>query len=231
MLDAVIPATMAHRVVQGPGSASGVLWPGVLRLLPLEWLLEPPLHEQLDLPGDGLAGLEPLPWWAAGLYAGPLRRQLLSLRRHPRSRRLTPLLPGLLTRLRRLRQDHRRLPAPLLVAIPSWKRQGNPLPRLLSMALSRQLGWPEGQLLERSRPVLGQHRLGRDLRWQNQEGAFRCLRRADSGRQPVLVVDDILTAGATACSAAAALERAGWPVLGMACMGRTPWNAPGQEEP
>jgi predicted amidophosphoribosyltransferase len=231
MLDAAIPAGMVHPVVEDPGSSGSGLWPALLQLLPLEWLLQPPLQEQLALPGDGLAGLEPLPWWAAGLYAGDLRRHLLALRRDPSSQRLSPLLPGLLGRLRRLREDQARLPAPLLVAIPSWKRQGNPLPRLLAGVLSRQLGWPQGQVLERSRPVLGQHRLGRDLRWQNQQGAFRCRRRADGRRRPVLVIDDILTTGATACAAAAALEQGGWRVLGMACVGRTPWQASGPAEP
>jgi len=95
---------------------------------------------------------------------------------------------------------------PLLVPVPSWKRQGNPLPTLLC----RQLG---------------QHHLNRSMRLANQEGAFRCRRRPRPGEataRPILIVDDILTSGATACSAAEALESMGWPVVGLVCLARTP---------
>jgi predicted amidophosphoribosyltransferase len=116
---------------------------------------------------------------------------------------------------------------PLLVAIPSWKQRANPLPALLGRALSWRLGWHQSPLLERSRAVLGQHHLGRELRWTNQAGAFRCatpkgVRRTP--RPPVLLIDDILTTGATACAAASALREQGWSVAGMACLARTPWQ-------
>ena len=202
---------------------------GPLGWLPLEWLLRPPLHLELQLPAAGLSGLEPLPWWAAGPYEGGLRRHLLTLRGNPSSQRLAPLLPGLIAGLRRLREQRRPAPPPLLVAIPSWKRRSNPLPPLLAEVLSRQLGWPQLQLLERSRPVLGQHRLGRDLRWQNQQGAFRCLQPPTGPRRAGLLLDDILTTGATACASATALRESGWPVLGMACVARTPAAVPGRK--
>ncbi|MEX1316303.1 MAG: hypothetical protein AB1Z22_04130, partial [Synechococcaceae cyanobacterium] len=206
----------------GAGMCTGPNLPGLLQWLPLDWLLLPPLHQALQLPTNGLAGLDPLPWWAAGAYAGDLRRQLLALRRAPRSQRLAPLLVGLVARLTSLRQPGRAATPPLLVAVPSWKRRGNPLPPLLAEVLGRELGWPRGQLLARSRPVLGQHRLGRELRWQNQQGAFQCMQPASGRRRPVLLLDDILTTGATACAAAAALQHGGWPVLGIACVARTP---------
>jgi adenine/guanine phosphoribosyltransferase-like PRPP-binding protein len=37
-----------------------------------------------------------------------------------------------------------------------------------------------------------------------------------------MLLDDILTTGATACAAAAALEAKGWRVAGLSCLGRTP---------
>jgi predicted amidophosphoribosyltransferase len=155
-------------------------------------------------------------------YSGQGRRALLQLRKQPQATRLTPLLPGL---VRRLQQLDRPI---LLLPIPSWKRRCNPLPRLLARQLQIQLHWPcRPALLSRSHPVLGQHNLNRELRWQNQQGAFHCLHRPGHEALPancrsVLLVDDILTTGATACAAAAALERMGWRVTGIACLGRTP---------
>lgn len=195
--------------------------PWIPLLGPLHWLL-PPLPAPFPLPPQGLRGFTPLPWWAAVSYSGQGRRALLQLRREPKSARLAPLLPGLVRRLQQLER-----PA-LLLPIPSWKRRANPLPCLLARQLQARLRWPcRPALLSRSHPVLGQHRLNRELRWLNQQGAFRCLHRPGhdslpAGCRSVLLVDDILTTGATACAAAAALEAMGWRVAGMACLGRTP---------
>jgi predicted amidophosphoribosyltransferase len=144
---------------------------------------------------------------------------LLGLRQRPEPARVGALVRVLAEGLPLWRQR------PLLVPVPSWKRQGNPLPSLVCRQLVRQLGYRRADLLERSRPVLGQHHLGRSLRLANQEGAFRCRRGPRLGEalgRPVLVVDDILTSGATGCSATAALESLGWQVVGLLCLARTP---------
>jgi predicted amidophosphoribosyltransferase len=205
----------------------------LLSLLPLEWLIRP--GGEGESPSSGallqppipppIQGERPLHWWAAGLYEAGLRRQLLGLRRDLQPQRLLPLVRGLAAGLKADPQLAALRTPPLLVPVPSWKSRANPLPPLLARQLSAQLRWPLAALLARSRPVLGQHRLNRDLRWANQQGAFRCLvsARADPrGRRPVLLLDDILTTGATACSAVASLEAAGWRPLGMACLARTP---------
>ncbi len=114
---------------------------------------------------------------------------------------------------------------PLLVPIPSWKRRGNPLPPLVCQCLSRQLGLVAAPLLLRRHPVLGQHHLGRAMRFANQRGSFACCRPPQPGearRRPLLLVDDILTSGATALAAAEALQQAGWRVEGLLCLARTP---------
>jgi predicted amidophosphoribosyltransferase len=199
------------------------------KALALDWLLAP---TRLALPPDlehqlaELHGQEPLPWWAAGRYAGGLRRHLLNLRRRPDPQAMAALVQGLAASLATALGRSSR--APLLVPVASWKRQANPLPQLLAEALSRQLGWPVVPLLRRSRPVLGQHHLGRALRWANQAGAFSGAPPAPGRRgprPPLLVVDDILTTGATAMAASEALRAAGWRVAGMACLARTPSRA------
>ncbi|SBO43490.1 ComF family protein [Cyanobium sp. NIES-981] len=201
----------------------------LVTLLPLEWLIRH--RDGTQLPGSlqqrepATQGELPLPWWAAGLYEAGLRRQLLGLRRDLQPQRLLPLVRRLATSLQADPRLSTLRASPLLVPIPSWKSRANPLPPLLARQLSAQLQWPLAPLLARSRPVLGQHRLNRDLRWANQQGAFRCLVTAHQdprGRRPVLILDDILTTGATACNAAASLEAAGWRPLGMACLARTP---------
>ena len=196
----------------------------LLRLIPLHWLVAPPrLAPDLlaELAPEGIQGQGPVPWWAAGLYQGQLRRQLLQLRQSPRG----PLVGALVQNLAAGLGAEPWSPPPLLVPIPSWKKRANPLPGLLVGSLAWQLGWRPAQLLKRSRPVLGQHHLGRDLRWANQAGAFHALpapeRQGHTGT-PVLLIDDILTTGATAWAAAQALGAQGWRVVGMACLGRTP---------
>jgi predicted amidophosphoribosyltransferase len=182
-------------------------------------------RERLGLQAGGLHGDDPLPWWSTGVYEGSLRELLLQLRRRPRPETVHALTGGLAATLR---AGGHGWGQPLLVPIPSWKRQANPLPGLLCGALERPGGLRRAELLERSRPVLGQHHLGRELRIANQAGAFSCRRPPGVGervRRPLLIVDDILTTGATVCSAAGALRQAGWRVLGAVCLARTPQGA------
>lgn len=107
--------------------------------------------------------------------------------------------------------------------VPSWKQRSNPLPALIADGLAGLLGLRRIDLLVRSRAVLGQHHLGRQLRLINQQDSFALGPTATRLRPgPVLIVDDILTSGATARQAAHCLERLGWPVLGLVCLARTP---------
>ena len=197
---------------------------GLRQGLPWDWLLRPENAAE----ALGLNGEDPLAWWAADRYEGRWRQRVLHLRRQPQRRRLQPLLSGLLRQLRQ--RWPAGSPGPRLVVIPSWKRRCNPLPPLLARQISQELGWPLAPLLRRSRPVLPQHRLNASLRRSNQAGSFRCDHpwpAAGPQRREVLLIDDILTTGATALAAAEELERAGWLVAGLACLGRTPARGDG----
>ena len=216
--------------------AQGIAW---LAARPLEWLLTKPCPlcrqplppadlrshlcasctSALMLPRQGLSGTAPLPWWAAGLYSGEYRRVLLDLRHRPRQDTVDALFRAVT------------LPvfpqgvSPLMVPVPSWKKRANPLPGLICRMACRQWRWTDADLLRRSRPVLGQHHLNRAMRIDNQKGAFTCLRRPrskEARQHPVFLVDDILTSGATALSAAETLRQAGWRVHGLICLARTP---------
>lgn len=183
-----------------------------------------PCRGRLALPAGGLQGQWPLPWWSLGHYEGPLRQLLLRQRTNPQPRTLRSLAGSLRQTLPAELQGNGRI-----VAIPSWKQRGcNPLPQLICQGL----GLPEIQPLRRRRPTLGQHHLNRAMRALNQADAFRCQTSAIGKqpgwrRQPILIVDDILTTGATANAAAVALQDAGFRVAGLLCLARTP--APGRD--
>ena len=76
---------------------------------------------------------------------------------------------------------------------------------LLARVVGRELGIPVLHLLQRVRETESQTGLGREKRWENLQGAFRCQRGGKSYGH-LLLLDDILTTGATAHEAALALK-------------------------
>ena len=195
-----------------------------MKLLPLDWLIETHGDEH-GAGAPAIHGTMPLPWWSSGNYTGSTRHLLLKTRMDRKRVRLIPLVRLLSSALREVRLENRNDAKPLLVAMPSWKRHSNPLPQLIARQLSEDLGWPQARILGRSRPVLGQHKLHRELRWVNQNDSFRSSAvdpRHRKGGRTVLLVDDILTTGATATNAAMALREGGWNPMGIACLARTP---------
>jgi len=94
-----------------------------------------------------------------------------------------------------------------------------------SVCLSR--GWPlRADLCRRVRSTPEQSALGAGERRENLRGAFALLHRQDAGRlHHVMLVDDVLTTGATAATLAAEFRAAGVPQLSLWTVAWTPSSA------
>lgn len=139
-------------------------------------------------------------WFA---LAGPMGRSMT-----PAARGLAG--PGLRPEL---------VPVPL--SIGRRRERGFNQAELLARSLSASVGWPLRERLARRAGGRRQARLGRRDRSANVRGRF-VLRKDGSGGEdrPVLLVDDVVTTGATAGACAVALRTGGRRVLGVVAFAR-----------
>jgi predicted amidophosphoribosyltransferase len=193
-----------------------------------------PRHGRPAWPSPTPAGLAPP--FAAGGYDGVLKALVIQHKEHavftlanPLGRVLADVVHDLLAQL---------LGAPLvagparLVPVPSRPpvvraRGHDPLLRVTRVAARRLrrhgVDARVSRLLVSRSPVADQSTLGAQERAANLAGSMAC-RRATLGELPgrgVVVVDDVLTTGATAREAQRALEQAGLEVLGIATVAAT----------
>lgn len=168
---------------------------------------------------------------ALGPYKGPLRELCLSLKQE-RNAWLAPWLADVLVEARA--EAFGTLPADAwVVPIPlHWRRQwqrGYNQADALARGLARRLSLRTLSALRRARATPPLARAGRSERASLMRDAFQTRRRAAAvleGRT-VLLVDDILTTGATCGAAARALKRAGAARVVAVVVGRaegTPWK-------
>jgi predicted amidophosphoribosyltransferase len=109
----------------------------------------------------------------------------------------------------------------VVVPVPAspGRRPGPHLGTALARAGARRWRLPLRHLLTTTRLGAEQHRLSPAERRANVVGLFRC-----RGPVPayVILVDDLITTGATASAAAGALRAAGARRVDLVCLGRTP---------
>jgi ComF family protein len=91
----------------------------------------------------------------------------------------------------------------------------------IAKVVARALDVPcDGNSLVRTRDTDPQHELDRRTRLANLRGAFACTRRFDG--EHVVIVDDVVTTGATAETLARLVKQAGARRLGVWAVARTP---------
>lgn len=81
--------------------------------------------------------------------------------------------------------------------------------KVLAAELSRKLEIPVTDALEKVRITRHQNELSREERLRNLKGAFSVKRNADIANKAVLLIDDVMTTGATFNECAVALKTAG----------------------
>ena len=92
----------------------------------------------------------------------------------------------------------------------------------LARALAKELGLPWWTLLEQARETATQHDLTRAQRADNVRGAYRA--RAEAAGQRLLLVDDIVTTGATLRACAQGLYGAGAQKVCAVCAANTAFS-------
>jgi competence protein ComFC len=151
-----------------------------------------------------------------GIYDGPLVRALLLLKWE----RMEPLGAWFAGRLAEMVQREAALLATdVVVPLPLHRdhERGYNQASLISKPLARKLGLPhKAVLLTRTRPRPDKQVLSLEERWESVRGAFATRPGSQVDNKRVLLVDDVMTTGATldAC-ARALLEWGAKSVLGL----------------
>ncbi|MFI5182294.1 MAG: ComF family protein [Thermoanaerobaculia bacterium] len=157
---------------------------------------------------------------AFGPYEGALKRLVHAIKFHGFDIAAAPAGARLAEAVRREGIDD----AEAVAAIPSTRgrnrERGYDPGALLAEEVGRRLSLPVLSALARVRETPPQSALGASERRSNVAGAFRA-RPAARGRS-FLLVDDVLTTGATAFAAAEALRTAGARSIHIAVLARTP---------
>lgn len=172
--------------------------------------LDRPAGIPIGLPSDVPPGILQLEWCAP--FGGIVRRALHELKYRGETRLADPLGRAVARRWARVSAG-----GDVLVPVPVHRdrarHRGYDQAELIGRVAAAALGLPCAPILERARATIAQFDLDRTARAANVEGAFR-LRVGGAGPAPlagrwIVLVDDVVTTGATLSACAAPLLAAG----------------------
>lgn len=198
-LDAALPANCVGCRAEGP--------PVCARCASrLDARLDSPAGVSIGLPGDLPAPLLQLEWCAP--FHAIVRDALHAIKYGGEQRLAEPLGRAIARRWARVGVG-----ADLVSFVPVHadraRQRGYDQAELIARSAARQLGLPFAPLLARRRATIAQFDLDRRDRAANVEGAFSVAGGTDPRGRWILLVDDVVTTGATLAACATALEAAG----------------------
>jgi ComF family protein len=198
-LDLALPARCA-----GCGREGDAICPDCLP--DLDARLEQAPGVLIGLPADLPAPLVQLEWCAP--YTGTVRRALHELKYAGEQRLAAPLGGAIARRWARAGAG-----GDLIVPVPvhrdRLRHRGYDQALLLASVAARDLRLPLAPLLERARATTAQFDLDRSARATNVEDAFRLRSRRVLDGRWIVLVDDVVTTGATLAACAVPLIAAG----------------------
>jgi predicted amidophosphoribosyltransferase len=194
----------------------------------------PACRSRLRVPPVAVAVAVPAPVWACACYEGPVARCVVAWKDRGRLDLTRPLGGALAASVAALLAACGGAPpgaVVLLVPVPSsgaaLRARGTDVAAALARAARRELaraGVPTevARMLRQRRRVADQAGLGAAGRRANVTGAFALRSGARPARRLVVVVDDVVTTGASAAEACAVLRAGGARVAGVAAVAWTP---------
>lgn len=180
---------------------------------------------------QGLLDPTPVTPWCSAAYAGVVRAVLLQYKERGRDGLAGPLCGLLTASLQAVLATEPSVGGWTVVPMASRRQTVRArgydgvllLARLAAGRLRRQ-GYDVRvrRALRHRRTVADQAGLSATQRWENLDGALRIVGSRWSPERKVIVVDDVVTTGATLAAATRALREAAAPVVGAAVLAATP---------
>lgn len=162
----------------------------------------------LDAPGGAVA------LWSGLAFDGVVARVIRAIKEDGRTSLIAALTPALEEALARI-DDADAIVVPLPTSRASFRQRGFRLPDLLAA----RTGYGVARVLRPTRRTIDQRGLGQTARRENVAGSLRS--RGASGRS-VIVLDDVVTTGATLAEAVRALRADGAHVVAAVTVAATP---------